>query len=58
MGHESLKYLSAILERENQGSTFFNEGCRLPPDARIDGIERACLALGLPPTKGYPRHSD
>jgi len=44
--HQSLKYLSAILERENQGSTFFNEGVAFP-HARIDGIERACVAIGL-----------
>jgi two-component system sensor histidine kinase KdpD len=45
-GHQSLKFLSAILERENQGSTFFNEGVAFP-HARIEGLERACLALGL-----------
>ena len=45
-GHQSLKYLSAILERENQGSTFFNEGVAFP-HARIEGLERACLVLGL-----------
>jgi len=45
-GRQSLKYLSAILERENQGSTFFNEGVAFP-HARIEGLERACLALGL-----------
>jgi two-component system, OmpR family, sensor histidine kinase KdpD len=44
--HQSLKYLSAILERENQGSTFFNEGVAFP-HARIEGLEHACLALGL-----------
>jgi two-component system sensor histidine kinase KdpD len=45
-GHQNLKYLSAILERENQGSTFFNEGVAFP-HARIEGLERACLVLGL-----------
>jgi two-component system, OmpR family, sensor histidine kinase KdpD len=45
-GYQGLKYLSAILERENQGSTFFNEGVAFP-HARIAGIDRACLALGL-----------
>ena len=45
-GHQSLRYLSAILERENLGSTFFNEGVAFP-HARIEGLERACLALGL-----------
>jgi two-component system sensor histidine kinase KdpD len=44
--HQGMKYLSAILERENQGSTFFNEGVAFP-HARIEGIERACVALGL-----------
>jgi len=44
--HQSLKYLSAILERENQGSTFFNEGVAFP-HARIEGLEQACVALGL-----------
>jgi two-component system sensor histidine kinase KdpD len=44
--HQRLKYLSAILEREDQGSTFFNEGVAFP-HARIAGIERACVAIGL-----------
>ena len=44
--HQSLKYLSAILERESQGSTFFNEGVAFP-HARIEGLERACVTIGL-----------
>jgi two-component system sensor histidine kinase KdpD len=44
--HQSLKYLSAILERESQGSTFFNEGVAFP-HARIDGLEHACVTIGL-----------
>jgi two-component system sensor histidine kinase KdpD len=44
--HQSLKYLSAILERETQGSTFFNEGVAFP-HARIEGLEQACVAFGL-----------
>lgn len=43
---QGLKCLSAILERENQGSTFFNEGVAFP-HARIDGLERSCVAIGL-----------
>jgi two-component system, OmpR family, sensor histidine kinase KdpD len=43
---QSLKYLSAILERENQGSTFFNEGVAFP-HARIEGLERPYVAIGL-----------
>lgn len=42
----SIKYFSAILERENQGSTFFNEGVAFP-HARIAGLERSCVAIGL-----------
>jgi two-component system, OmpR family, sensor histidine kinase KdpD len=44
--HQSLKYLSAILERESKGSTFFNEGVAFP-HARIEGLERACVTIGL-----------
>ena len=43
---QRLRYLSAILERENQGSTFFNEGVAFP-HARIAGLERSCVAMGL-----------
>lgn len=40
------RFLNAILEREQQGSTFFNEGAAFP-HARIDGIERSIMSLGL-----------
>jgi two-component system sensor histidine kinase KdpD len=43
---QSLKYLSSILERENQGSTFFNEGVAFP-HARIAGLDRPYVAIGL-----------
>ncbi|MCU0577637.1 MAG: PTS sugar transporter subunit IIA [Desulfobacterota bacterium] len=39
-------FLAAVLAREDQGSTFFNEGVAFP-HARITGIGRACVALGL-----------
>jgi mannitol/fructose-specific phosphotransferase system IIA component (Ntr-type) len=38
--------LNAILEREQQGSTFFNEGTALP-HARIDGLSRSMVSLGF-----------
>ncbi|HUH64927.1 MAG TPA: PTS sugar transporter subunit IIA [Syntrophales bacterium] len=38
--------LDAILERERQGSTFFNEGVAFP-HARIEALEHSCVALGL-----------
>ena len=40
------RYLDAVRERESQGSTFFNEGAAFP-HARISGLGRACVALGL-----------
>lgn len=43
---QNLKYLSAILERENQGSTFFNEGVAFP-HARIEGLAHPHVAIGL-----------
>jgi two-component system, OmpR family, sensor histidine kinase KdpD len=43
---QNLKYLSAILERENRGSTFFNEGVALP-HARIEGLQHPCVTIGL-----------
>jgi len=45
-GPQGLRYLSAILERENRGSTFFNEGVAFP-HARIAGLERSWVAVGL-----------
>jgi mannitol/fructose-specific phosphotransferase system IIA component (Ntr-type) len=41
-----LKKLEAILDREQQGSTFFNEGVAFP-HARIAGLKGSCVALGL-----------
>jgi mannitol/fructose-specific phosphotransferase system IIA component (Ntr-type) len=43
---EKLKGLNAIMEREEQGSTFFNEGVAFP-HARIEGLKRSCVAIGL-----------
>jgi mannitol/fructose-specific phosphotransferase system IIA component (Ntr-type) len=34
------------MEREEQGSTFFNEGVAFP-HARIEGLKRSCVAIGL-----------
>jgi two-component system sensor histidine kinase KdpD len=38
--------LAAILEREEQGSTFFNEGAAFP-HARIEGLSHSMISLGL-----------
>ncbi len=38
--------LHAIHERENQGSTFYNEGVAFP-HARIEGLKRSVVALGV-----------
>jgi two-component system sensor histidine kinase KdpD len=43
---QRLKKLEAILDREQQGSTFFNEGVAFP-HARIAGLKGSCVALGL-----------
>jgi len=43
---QRLKKLEAILEREQQGSTFFNEEVAFP-HARIAGLKGSCVALGL-----------
>jgi two-component system sensor histidine kinase KdpD len=40
------KLLTAVLQREQQGSTFFNEGAAFP-HARIDGLSRTVVSLGL-----------
>jgi two-component system sensor histidine kinase KdpD len=40
------KLLNAILEREEQGSTFFNEGAAFP-HVRINGLNTTVVALGL-----------
>ena len=41
-----MKKLEAILDREQQGSTFFNEGVAFP-HARIAGLKGSCVALGM-----------
>lgn len=38
--------LEAVLIRERQGSTFFNEGAAFP-HVRIEGLESSVIALGL-----------
>jgi len=43
---QRLKGLDAIRKREEEASTFFNEGVAFP-HARIEGLKRACVALGL-----------
>jgi len=43
---DSARFLNAILEREQQGSTFFNEGVAFP-HARIDGLTHSIVSLGL-----------
>jgi len=40
------KLLNAILEREEQGSTFFNEGAAFP-HVRVDGLTSSIVSLGL-----------
>ena len=39
--------LKEVLKREEQGSTFFNEGAAFP-HARINGLSSPIVALGLP----------
>jgi two-component system sensor histidine kinase KdpD len=43
---DSIKLLNAILEREEQGSTFFNEGVAFP-HVRVDGLTNSIVSLGL-----------
>jgi two-component system, OmpR family, sensor histidine kinase KdpD len=43
---DTARFLNAILEREQQGSTFFNEGVAFP-HARIDGLSNSVVSLGL-----------
>jgi mannitol/fructose-specific phosphotransferase system IIA component (Ntr-type) len=42
----SERLLSAVLEREQQGSTFFNEGAAFP-HARVEGLTSSMVSLGL-----------
>ena len=41
-----LSCLGSIFEREDQGSTFFNEGVAFP-HARIEGLKGSVVALGI-----------
>jgi two-component system, OmpR family, sensor histidine kinase KdpD len=43
---DSEMILTAVLERESQGSTFYNEGAALP-HARISGLKKSVVVLGL-----------
>ncbi len=43
---DTTRLLNAIVEREKQGSTFFNEGAAFP-HARIDGLANSVISLGL-----------
>jgi len=43
---DSARLLNAVLEREQQGSTFFNEGTAFP-HARINGLASSIISLGL-----------
>jgi mannitol/fructose-specific phosphotransferase system IIA component (Ntr-type) len=45
-GTDSARILNAVLERERQGSTFFNEGVAFP-HARIEGLASSVVSLGL-----------
>jgi two-component system sensor histidine kinase KdpD len=44
--HDPAKLLNAILEREEKGSTFFNEGSAFP-HARVNGLTNSIVSLGL-----------
>ena len=43
---QRLQGLTLIREREEQGSTFFNEGVAFP-HARIEGLKSSCIAIGI-----------
>jgi two-component system sensor histidine kinase KdpD len=43
---DSVRLLDAILEREEQGSTFFNEGAAFP-HVRVKGLTNSIVSLGL-----------
>jgi mannitol/fructose-specific phosphotransferase system IIA component (Ntr-type) len=43
---DTARFLNAVLEREERGSTFFNEGAAFP-HTRIDGLEASMVSLGL-----------
>jgi two-component system sensor histidine kinase KdpD len=44
--HDPVKLLNAILEREEKGSTFFNEGAAFP-HVRVNGLTNSIVSLGL-----------
>ena len=44
---QRLQGFTLIREREEQGSTFFNEGVAFP-HARIEGLKSSCVAVGIP----------
>jgi two-component system sensor histidine kinase KdpD len=44
--HDPAKLLNAILEREEKGSTFFNEGAAFP-HVRVNGLTNSIVSLGL-----------
>ena len=44
--NQRLKGFDAIRKKEEEASTFFNEGVAFP-HARIEGLKRSCVALGL-----------
>jgi len=44
--HDLAKLLNAILQREEKGSTFFNEGVAFP-HVRVNGLTRPVVSLGL-----------
>jgi two-component system sensor histidine kinase KdpD len=55
--YDSVKFLNALLERERQGSTFFNEGAAFP-HARVDGLTRSLVSLGLTRQGISDEHTD
>jgi mannitol/fructose-specific phosphotransferase system IIA component (Ntr-type) len=44
---QRLQGLTIIREKEEQGSTFFNEGVAFP-HARIEGLKSSCISIGIP----------
>jgi mannitol/fructose-specific phosphotransferase system IIA component (Ntr-type) len=56
-GVDSARILNAVLEREQQGSTFFNEGAAFP-HARIDGLAASVVSLGLTRQGISDEHTD
>jgi two-component system, OmpR family, sensor histidine kinase KdpD len=46
VAQDAAELFQAVQERENQGSTFFNEGAAFP-HARIEGLDRTHIAVGV-----------